>query len=110
MSRWWLAGGMAAVLVAIMATQWPVTSERPRLTVDPSCSNACREFESYEWKPDTDEPVKINDHAMDAIRYAVMHIDAGTPIGSVAITGERERRTKPVSMADLRKDPDWGFN
>lgn len=41
----------------------------PRLTVDPSCVNTINEFESYQWKPEKDEPVKENDHAMDAIRY-----------------------------------------
>lgn len=43
--------------------------ERPRLTVDPSCVNLINEFESYIWKPGKDEPVKENDHAMDALRY-----------------------------------------
>jgi PBSX family phage terminase large subunit len=42
---------------------------RPRLTIDPSCVNTINEFESYVWKPEKDEPVKENDHAMDAIRY-----------------------------------------
>jgi len=42
---------------------------RPRLTVDPSCVNLINEFESYIWKPEKDEPVKENDHALDALRY-----------------------------------------
>lgn len=41
----------------------------PRLTVEPTCVNVVNEFESYVWKPEKDEPVKENDHAMDAIRY-----------------------------------------
>jgi phage terminase large subunit len=47
----------------------------PRLTVDPSCINTINEFESYAWKKTTstgitrDEPEKVNDHAMDALRY-----------------------------------------
>ena len=41
----------------------------PRLSVDPSCINVINEFESYVWKPEKDEPVKENDHAMDAVRY-----------------------------------------
>ncbi len=44
---------------------------RPRLTVDPSCVDTINEFESYVWKPEKDEPVKENDHAMDALRYAI---------------------------------------
>lgn len=42
---------------------------RPRLTVDPGCVNTINEFESYVWKPGKDEPVKENDHTMDALRY-----------------------------------------
>lgn len=41
----------------------------PRLTVDPSCAATIAEFESYVWKENKDEPVKANDHAMDAARY-----------------------------------------
>lgn len=58
---------------------------RPRLTVDPSCVNTIREKETYEWKQNTkgssdfkDEPVKANDHAMDAERYGVMFIDGSS--------------------------------
>lgn len=43
----------------------------PRLTVSPACVNTINEFESYVWKPEKDEPVKENDHAMDAIRYFI---------------------------------------
>ena len=42
---------------------------RPRLTVSPDCTATISEFESYVWKPLKDEPVKENDHALDAIRY-----------------------------------------
>lgn len=55
---------------------------KPRLTVDPSCINTISEFESYEWKPDKDEPVKENDHAMDAIRYFSVLAET-SPLGGV---------------------------
>jgi phage terminase large subunit len=42
---------------------------RPRLTVAPGCVNTINEFESYAWRPQKDEPLKENDHAMDALRY-----------------------------------------
>lgn len=48
---------------------------RPRLTVDPSCEHTIKEFETYQWKPKRDEPVKAHDHAMDAIRYAAAYVD-----------------------------------
>jgi len=60
------------VFAGIMAVQdrLKVQGDKlPRLTVDPSCTNTINEFESYVWKPEKDEPVKENDHAMDAIRY-----------------------------------------
>ncbi len=48
---------------------------RPRETIDPSCVESINEYESYIWKKATaagiikDEPLKENDHAMDARRY-----------------------------------------
>ena len=57
--------GIAAVQ-AMLAVQG---DGRARLTIDPSCTNTINEFESYVWKPGKDEPVKENDHAMDALRY-----------------------------------------
>ena len=52
----------------------------PRLTVDPRCEDVVREFETYEWESHRggglkDTPRKMYDHAMDAIRYGVAHID-----------------------------------
>ena len=52
---------------------------KPRLTVDPKCENTIREFESYEWLGGSsgykDAPKKETDHAMDALRYAVVYVD-----------------------------------
>lgn len=43
------------------------------LTVDPSCVNLISEFESYRWSDgEKDQPVKQNDHALDALRYALV--------------------------------------
>lgn len=48
------------------------------LTVDPSCIQTIAEFESYQYpedgkrKVDSDNPLKQNDHCMDALRYACM--------------------------------------
>ena len=52
---------------------------RPRLTVEPNCINTINEFESYVWKPEKDEPVKENDHAMDAIRYLQVGLGTSGP-------------------------------
>jgi len=49
----------------------------------PTCTE--QEFPGYIWqtspdgRPDKEEPVKLNDHGMDASRYAVMYIDAPRP-------------------------------
>jgi len=49
--------------------------DRPRETIDPSCVETINEYESYIWKKATatgiikDEPLKENDHALDARRY-----------------------------------------
>ena len=41
--------------------------------------NTINEFESYVWKPQKDEPVKENDHALDALRYYVVsRLEAGS--------------------------------
>jgi PBSX family phage terminase large subunit len=48
---------------------------KPRLTVSPSCVHTINEFEAYVWKPEKDEPVKENDHAMDALRYGICGLD-----------------------------------
>lgn len=51
------------------------SAKRPICTQD--------EFPAYSWpkgqdgKPSKEAPVKIDDHGMDALRYAVMHIDNG---------------------------------
>lgn len=48
-----------------------------KFTLDPSCVNDIEEFTTYCWDSDkldkgVEEVVKINDHAMDKIRYALM--------------------------------------
>jgi len=49
---------------------------RPRLTVSPVAANTIAEFEAYVWAQGRaglkDEPEKTGDHAMDALRYALM--------------------------------------
>lgn len=75
-----------------------VTSALPDLTVDPSCVNLIAEFESYQYPSGTrserDAPVKANDHALDALRYAIMEL-----------TGRRQAPTAaPVGIAHTS---DW---
>lgn len=79
--------GNNKVFPGIMATQNYVCldkgTDKPRLTVDPSCEHTILEFETYEWDRHrkkgssdyNDVPLKLNDHAMDAIRYGVMEFE-----------------------------------
>jgi phage terminase large subunit len=72
-------GSKGRVLDGIQAVQNMLQikgDNRPRLTVDPSCTDVINEFESYIWKPEKDEPVKENDHAMDALRYLVIKVES----------------------------------
>lgn len=63
--------------------------DRPRLLVDPVCVHTLSEFEQYSYpehdddtKPLNDKPLKVNDHAMDALRYMIMSLDKGATIRS----------------------------
>jgi len=55
---------------------------KPRLFISRSAVNTIAEFESYQWTENKhgmrDEPVKANDHALDALRYAVMGLATPT--------------------------------
>jgi phage terminase large subunit len=74
------------------------------------------EFDSYSW-PKADDgkavkeaPEKINDHAMDAIRYAAMSIDRGvTAIEPPHVVEERERKAREEAEAAHRdvSNPIW---
>lgn len=66
---------------------------RPRLTVDPSCRAMLDEMDTYEWKRSKegqakDVPVDQCNHALDDLRYLVVHEDAGSqPFVEVASIG-----------------------
>lgn len=54
---------------------------KPRLLLRPDAVNIAAEFEQYVWAENRygvrDEPLKSNDHALDALRYALMGLDYG---------------------------------
>lgn len=52
------------------------TTKQTKLHISSLCSNTLREIKGYKWKSDKDgvvldEPVKLDDHAMDALGYNV---------------------------------------
>ena len=58
------------------------TAIKGGLTVDPRCQGLLGEIPGYVWAPARggglkEEPVKVNDDACDALRYAVMGLSAG---------------------------------
>lgn len=58
------------------------------LTVDPSCVETINEFESYRYpsgglRDNNDTPIKEHDHAMDALRYAIMELETNTLSGDL---------------------------
>ena len=52
---------------------------RPRLIITPGCVNLIAEMESYCWRESRlglkDEPEKMNDHAVDTLRYGLMGVE-----------------------------------
>lgn len=84
-------------------------------------SSTLEEIDSYIWAKNAsgtitkEEPVKENDHGMDAMRYAVMHVDGGRPMiasvvspGSVAVSAPSGESARDMYVR-LRQDPDWGW-
>lgn len=61
----------------------PAPGETKKPPKKPFCTEG--EFPGYIWqttpdgKPDKEEPLKVNDHGMDAVRYAVMYLDGKRP-------------------------------
>lgn len=50
---------------------WP--KGKPKLFIFRTCPQMIQEIKSYRWKPGgNDEPKKVNDHAMDELRYYIM--------------------------------------
>lgn len=66
----------------------------PRLTIGPTCENLLREFETYEWLSGSsgykDQPKKENDHALDALRYAVTYFDGTAIEPKIRVAGSPE--------------------
>ena len=71
------------------------------LRISASSSNLIKEIKFYKWKEDKDgnileEPVKFNDHAVDAMRYAIYNFVKGTQKTAV------QRMSVPVARRRKR--------
>ena len=63
-----------------------------RMVICAPCRDSIREFALYRWQETADgrdAPLKINDHAMDEIRYFAATVAAGGDEGVVAVAVER---------------------
>lgn len=84
------------------------------ITIDPCCTNVIRELETYEWATNRDglkdEPRKMNDHAMDPLRYLVRWRMEQRGLRVVGSDPQERKASKPKSFAEMRAaDPEWGF-
>lgn len=66
--------------LVVIEDEYGTPKQEPWLTVDPSCVNLIREFNNYraaEARPEVnprEASKKYDDHALDALRYGLMHI------------------------------------
>jgi PBSX family phage terminase large subunit len=83
-----------------------------RLFICTGCDNLIREIEGYVWHPKCkekgeDEPLKQNDHAIDALRYAI-NTHKPTTYNQDAEKMKRQQELKK-NMAGWRHPNDYGF-
>ena len=66
--------------------RWP--EGKPSLFIFSTCPMMIKEIKQYRWRADgeNEEPVKKDDHAMDELRYYLMH--RGQPNGVNALLSE----------------------
>lgn len=56
--------------------------KRGRIKITKACENTIREFQGYVWDNNeaVEKPIKVNDHAMDALRYFVKTMRIAKPV------------------------------
>lgn len=74
-----------------------------RMTFDSNCSNILREIQTYEYKPNTENPQDGNDHAMDALRYLVASIDSNR-IGDLVVSEEKMAQIKEKEQSNIKEN------
>ena len=66
---------------AVQATLKVQGDGRPRLFIFENCKHTVQEITGYRWAEGTetrdarDEPLKVNDHTVDALRYAIFGVE-----------------------------------
>lgn len=81
-----------------------------RLHVSNICRNTIREFQTYKWdervtlySEEKDKPLKVNDHAMDALRMALM----SRPLSAVHSI-EPKKGTFLHELEKIQEEKQWG--
>jgi hypothetical protein len=74
-----------------------------RLSFDAECSNLLREIQTYEYKPNTENPQDGNDHSMDALRYLIASID-GNRIGDLVVSEEKIKKIKETQKEIAKEE------
>lgn len=109
--------GQGSVLHGINLVQTLLVNDR--LTVDPCCTDVIREFETYEWAANReglkDEPRKMNDHAMDPVRYVARWRMEQRGLRVMGSNPSEAKEKEAVPMGNYfnekrASDPDWGFD
>ena len=69
----------------------------PKLYIFSSCTNLIREFKNYTWS-DGDNPKKVDDHALDELRYYLMRKPELSPIKPIknAVQKDKERLYRKI--------------
>lgn len=94
--------------IAVVAKRFPADGTgTPGITIAPCCENLIRELEAYQWQgKDKDKPVKCNDHACDALRYAAVRFEDGGSL-EVRLLGEYRPRPSTGPRDDSRNERVW---
>lgn len=82
-----------------------------RLFICESCPNLIREIEGYVWderkaKRGIDEPLKENDHSIDALRYAVFN---HKPVNPMIAKEYWQKQQEQPSYSQFKPMSDYGF-
>lgn len=72
------------------------------LKIHKRCINLLRELQSYEYKADTEQPQDGDDHCLDALRYAVMAIDA--KVSDLVVTDAMLKKVKENNKNNTNKE------
>ena len=74
-----------------------VTDGKPKLFIFPGCTNLIKEFKTYRWG-NGDSPKKIDDHALDELRYYLTSKPEPAKLNKVktAIQKDKERLFKKI--------------